>query len=351
MYAALIPPVLGCSEHARFEDGAVEAYRRRHARFDGGHALSLIERYTDAVFPPRNLGGKAANEYRFARVRRENDAEIPVDAKHGPWRFDLLGPVGPSCTNVESFGTQTKFTEGTAAARERSGLDFERKAACGLTEYPEGCVVISVGSNGQFNFEADVVRRTRCRVAVFDCTVDPGRVVVPRELRPRVELFYKCLGTFRFGEKSERNRVYDWGRRRYVDLGLQRHHFISYAQALEMARVHGPPAFLKMDIEGYEWEVLPTLMSRPDAAPQQIAIELHFETQMPGLPWFGRLKSPTELMALGLTLRHNGFFIVSRQDNRLCFHCTELLLVRDPCSNNSSNRWRVRPAGARLLEA
>ena len=108
--------MLGCSEHAVFEAGAIthqHTVRRRRARFDASGGLSLIEKYTDQVFPPPRSGVKtflgqelntaARHKFRFAQLHRENDAEIPVDGKHGPWRFDLLGPVGPPCTNAETY--------------------------------------------------------------------------------------------------------------------------------------------------------------------------------------------------------------------------------------------------------
>ena len=109
-----------------------------------------------------------------------------------------------------------------------------------------------------------------------------------------------------------------------------------------------------MDIEGYEcvrahagpplsftalisilpcgrWAVLPQLVANHTTAPAQVAVEVHFQTQMPGLPWFGRLKSPAELLALGLRLANAGYVIAQRNDNPSCMKCTELLLVRDPC--------------------
>ena len=79
------------------------------------------------------------------------------------------------------------------------------------------------------------------------------------------------------------------------------------------------------------WAVLPQLIANHTTAPAQVAVEVHFQTQMPGLPWFGRLKSPAELLALGLRLANAGYVIAQRNDNPSCQKCTELLLVRDPC--------------------
>ena len=79
------------------------------------------------------------------------------------------------------------------------------------------------------------------------------------------------------------------------------------------------------------WAVLPQLVANHTTAPAQVAVEVHFQTQMPGLPWFGRLKSPAELLALGERLANAGYVIAQRNDNPSCMTCTELLLVRDPC--------------------
>ena len=79
------------------------------------------------------------------------------------------------------------------------------------------------------------------------------------------------------------------------------------------------------------WAVLPQLLANSASSPVQLAVEVHFQTQMPGLSWFGRLKSPAELLALGLRLANAGYVIAQRNDNPSCMTCTELLLVRDPC--------------------
>ena len=93
---------------------------------------------------------------------------------------------------------------------------------------------------------------------------------------------------------------------------------------------------------------LPQLVANHTTAPAQVAVEVHFQTQMPGLPWFGRLKSPAELLALGLRLANAGYVIAQRNDNPNCMKCTELLLVRDPCGarrERSESRTRAN-AGA-----
>ena len=58
----------------------------------------------------------------------------------GHHRFDLLGPVGPPCLELQAFG-----------AKESGGSirDTEAKMACGLEGSNSSCVVVSLGSNGQ----------------------------------------------------------------------------------------------------------------------------------------------------------------------------------------------------------
>ena len=83
-----------------------------------------------------------------------------------------------------------------------------------------------------------------------------------------------------------------------------------------------------MDAEGYEWQTLLDIISS-NLLPEQLAIEMHFQTQMPGLRWFGRYKSPVEILALGNAISKKGYKIASRDDNPACRWCSELLWVKD----------------------
>eukprot|EP00966_Prymnesium_polylepis_P316950 7323280-Prymnesium_polylepis.2 len=69
-------------------------------------------------------------------------------------------------------------------------------------------------------------------------------------------------------------------------------------------------------------------MADPRLAPEQVAIEVHYQTQMPGLAWHRRLKAPVELLALGDMIFGRGYLVVARDDNPACRWCTELLLAR-----------------------
>ena len=157
----------------RFEEGSL--LRQRHAR------LRFENRAGDKLETAYNANMPAAHHRKEAVFLREKDAATRV----GHQRFDLLGPVGPPCLELQAFGA--KESRGTIR-------DTEAKMACGLEGSSSSCVVVSLGSNGQWTFEEDIFARTGCRVEVFDCTVDPQKVTVPMHLRGRVRLHYHCIG-------------------------------------------------------------------------------------------------------------------------------------------------------------
>ncbi len=291
----------------RFAEGSLLAMRRERIHFENRVARRL-ERALDANLPIRHAQKEAS-------FLREGDGAMRV----GHRRFDMLGPVGPPCLELQAYG-----------ARRIRGVirDTEAKMACELEGRNASCVLVSLGSNGQWTFEEDVFSRTNCRVEVFDCTVDPEEVTVPAFMRYRVRLHHHCVGPPPKGKGK--GRIYDWNVRRFVN-ATRPLSFVPYARALQLAGIQTAPTFLKMDIEGYEWSVLPQLLENRATSPAQLAVEVHFQTQMPGLSWFGRLKSPAELLALGMRLANAGYVIVQRNDNPNCGKCTELLLVRDPC--------------------
>ena len=161
-----------CSS-VRFEEGSL--LRQRHAR------LRFENRAGDKLETAYNANMPAAHHRKEAVFLREKDAALHA----GHQRFDLLGPVGPPCLELQAFGA--KESRGTIR-------DTEAKMACGLEGSSSSCVVVSLGSNGQWTFEEDIFARTACRVEVFDCTVDPQKVTVPMHLRARVRLHYHCIG-------------------------------------------------------------------------------------------------------------------------------------------------------------
>lgn len=73
------------------------------------------------------------------------------------------------------------------------------KLICGLTQIPKDlaalgpkCTVYSLGSNGEFSFEEDLVKRTPCNVEIFDCFTDVKQL--PDTIKDRARYHKICLG-------------------------------------------------------------------------------------------------------------------------------------------------------------
>ncbi|KAI9331959.1 methyltransferase domain-containing protein [Obelidium mucronatum] len=136
------------------------------------------------------------------------------------------------------------------------------KWSCGEFFKPQedSCVAISLGSNGQFDFEESILAHTenKCTIYTFDCT---GVWTPPHE---NIKFFPWCLGK----DEVVDNRIYkSWGRITN-DLGLTN------------------VDFFKIDIEGFEWVAMPSVLENfhLKVMPKQISIEMHMWKQPDGVP-------------------------------------------------------------------
>lgn len=211
---------------------------------------------------------------------------------YGHSRFDLLGPVGPNCRDLEVYGQGD-----------------EEKRACGLKYFKgDQCIVFSIGSANIWGFEESIYHKTNCTVHVFDCTV-AKEVEPPSSITTRVHLHKVCIG--------DKNVIVDSKR------------FMTWESILTLTKMTQPPTYLKMDIEGWEYSVLHEIILSGKHLPRQIAFEMHYKTYPSGLPWSNRAKSPSELaIFMDFLFRNGNYFLVDRHDNVFCAHCTELLIDR-----------------------
>ena len=187
----------------------------------------------------------------------------------------------------------------------------QEKHACGLSTLfskEKECVVVSIGSQNLWVFEEAIYQNTSCRIEVFDCTV-PG-ASPPAHIRGRTTLHHICIGD--------------------QDAVINGQTFLSWASITKRIGMTAAPAYVKMDIEGYEYNVLRGIMRDGILLPTQIAFELHYETQMGGLAWRDRLLPSSEMVELMQVLYANGYYLVHRKNNPYCPHCAELLVARFP---------------------
>lgn len=219
--------------------------------------------------------------------------------------FDVMGPVFPDvCTKMDVFGVG----------------DEEKRYCAGGDLASEDCIVYSLGSNNQWTFEENVIRDTpHCRVFTFDCTVETPRPPRFATFQERVTFQPLCLASTNY----------------------TRNNFL-YSTFDVLVAVSGGrrPHYLKIDIEGYEFEALAPLFSQlysrfqltgVDLFPSQIAIEIHYVTNRFEL-------SEHVLQAFSNYVFHvGGYLIAHRRDNLMGYMATELLLVRAHCLSE----WKI----------
>jgi len=211
----------------------------------------------------------------------------------------VLGPVGPHCIKLEAYGRE--------------------KHACGLSELQAPCSVVSIGCKGIWDFEIAVFAKTPCHIHTFDCTVH-SRIMVPERIRSRTSLHRVCIAARSYTDPRTHRVFEDW--------------------PTLLKRVGMPiqaPSFLKMDIEGFEYQVLRAVLGSHHLAtgtskatealslwPTQIAMELHFQTQMRELPFHGRLVSVGEIaLFMDFLWRQGGYTLIDRRD-----HLARILIAR-----------------------
>lgn len=186
---------------------------------------------------------------------------------------------------------------------------------------PSSCNVISIGSNDQWAFESDIVRHTSCTVHTFDCTVTKPK---NKPLTNRVRFHKVCItGDPDLPDDSTIN-----GRK-----------FMTYFDMLELVGLTTASSvtYLKMDIEGYEWEVFMSMVREAKARnlrhllPQQIMVELHYATWMYDLRWAMRAIQTGELMTIFSMLFREAGYVVAFKEKNYWAMIREVLLVKVYC--------------------
>lgn len=219
-----------------------------------------------------------------------------------------MGRVAETCCTFEAFG----------AGDGQKVLCRNARSIVSTAASP-GCWVLSVGCNGKWSFEQDIVNKTSCQVHTFDCT---GTWPVPPDIKKRVTLHKLCLGVD--GDPNPDFR----GWNELIGLG-------SKLSGLGEARM---PSVAKMDIEGFEFPVLTALVAdgSDELLPEQIAVEVHSNTGRPvGPPYIRAPSNQTNMVSketigdLFKNLSTRGYKLVHRADNPFCPHCSEVTLLRD----------------------
>jgi hypothetical protein len=171
-------------------------------------------------------------------------------------------------------------------------------------------VIFSLGSNGDFSFEAAMREAfPNTTIHTFDCTGD-----FEKQAPPSVYFHKWCLGDKDgvIGDKIFKT----WQ---------------SILDELQIKKVD----YLKMDIEGYEWNTLPYILESPqNLLPNQISFELHLRNYLfpkSGVPQYLSWKDGQSFFKPVMRFFHkivtSGYSIVSNEINVYCPQCSEYVLV------------------------
>ena len=244
----------------------------------------------------------------FSTPYKPADKGKEMEYPYGHSRFNIFGPIGPACrTAIESYG------HGDDEKRACGLQQLQYLNVANTSDGKHDCVIYSVGSNNQWGFEISVVANTKCRVETFDCTVNAD-VRPPSNIANRVRLHRVCI--------SDSDYVRD---------GRQ---YLTWKSVNKLTGIQNSPTFLKMDIEGYEFPVLRSIIDAGEYLPLQIAVEVHFIRFEQGVPDF-RYVSTAELLAfMQYIYKFGGYYLIDRNDNRFCPHCTEIVLAKLNCHNH-----------------
>lgn len=271
-----------------------------------------------------------------------------LQARADLWLYDLpkhhQKGLNTSAYDPDGHGRFFPFEE-MATCTEKTCIggacfEDESKTVCGLSQVvpttqgtKSKCIAYSIGGNNQWSYEKDLLAKTHCEIHTFDCTGPRDRFRVP-ENDGRLHFHHVCLGT------KHEDAPETCGDRRVTKCG-ETWTLLEIQQKLNHSQVD----LFKMDIEGWEWPEFESWPLLKDASadqillPNQIMVEIHFQTQFKALwdtvpkeqsrKW--GFKTPSDLIRLQQRFLEMGYIIVERDDNKDCPVCTELVYVRAQC--------------------
>lgn len=298
-------------------------------------------------------------------LTRAGDGGDPIEPT--TWdRFDVMMPPMDGACQMEKIGLK----------------DWDGgKLVCGIQDIPDNkerpCVIYSIGSKNQWDFEVDAYKSTTCTIHTFDCTIETGNM--PAHIRDRVTFHKICMGSsendspgkkfmnlkeimdmlghsyvtlLKVGKKGreggreeekERKEKGSWtlflnftislirslsshslvhclGRAEWAqevcDVGLVLDHSLHFFPIHFVSPILPPLMTQQADIEGFEYDLFNELLIVDSVElPEQISFELHYKVIDRELSWMPRQKTAGEIALLGTRLYEQGYRVLSREDN------------------------------------
>jgi|EP00970_Alexandrium_tamarense_P012430 FkbM family methyltransferase len=216
-----------------------------------------------------------------------------------------MGNIGPDCANLMYFGKGTADEKVFCISSDELE-EHEDKATATVSS----CNIYSIGSNDNWGFEEEVQQKLpHCDTHTFDCTLQ-NNTPKRKPQSDKVNFYPYCIGS--------------------NDAQLP---YLSYQSLVETTQINNPPKLLKMDVEGFEFDVLLSVLSTdPSMWPEQIIMEVHWSTRMVDISWMLRTRQAAEIaLYFGVLFNRGGYIPVHRTFFPGCGPCMEVLLVRAVC--------------------
>jgi hypothetical protein len=165
--------------------------------------------------------------------------------------FDYMGAVedDQKCEGISQWG---------------SGDDSKFLCTKLVSQWPDNCIILSFGGNGKWGFEQAAYAKSPREIHTFDCT---GSWAVPHDITSRVTFHKKCVGVEEVAQQPNTKAGYSQ---------VEGNRMITMSHVYNI--VGGQPDYTKMDIEGFEWQLLPSIMASDQQSydlPAQIQVEIH----------------------------------------------------------------------------
>jgi hypothetical protein len=197
------------------------------------------------------------------------------------------------------------------------------------------CHIFSIGSNDEWGFEKEVIKHSpHCETHTFDCTMEP----LKKPRRKNIHFYKLCL----LGDDDDPKKLKQPASSPTTTtsslpkLPSPPSLFGSYFELWNATGIPHAPRILKLDIEGFEYDVLVSILRTTPSHtwPEQIIMEVHWASRMVDLSWMLRARQAAE-MSLFFAVMFNvgGYMPVFREFFPVgCPSCMEVLMVRVICN-------------------